>query len=141
MLLVTRGGPIRGGRACVCMLRTRQAALFLFVPREKRKGADFSIHVACHFYDFNSWKLLLRSRALVKRFASDVLPESLIFPPSKGILFREKRVDRKCIAAFLDISYIENITRRTAEFQSELEKRGERASWRGKKFIWTARDP
>lgn len=94
MLLVTRGGPIRGGRACVCMLRTRQAALFLFVPRKKRKGADFSIHVACHFYDFNSWKLLLRSRALVKGFAGDVLPESLIFPPSKGILFRARRETR-----------------------------------------------
>ena len=94
MLLVTRGGPIRGGRACVCMLRTRQAGLFLFVPREKRKGADFSIHVACHFYDFNSWKLLLRSRALVKGFVGDVLPESLIFPPSKGILFRERRETR-----------------------------------------------
>lgn len=76
----------------VCMLCTRRDVLFLFVRGKNREPADFSIRAGCRFYDFNSWKLLLRPG---KRVPCDVPPLQFDIPSPKGTLQRKQKRRRK----------------------------------------------
>lgn len=142
------------------MLCTCRDALFPFVSAGKREDADFSIHAGCRFYDFNSWKLLLRSGSVWQRtgYATSGSCLSLSAPPPPlapfaawSLIFRRRRelCDEsgkiQLAGFFFDTSCIENIARRTDGWTSPSKRTRARIGpvrlrFYGEIFTRTAKD-